>query len=152
MSEKEITTPPPKGLEEFLGGKVKKWRYYVAPSGLLGVIERGQVPVEGLESIERVYFWQGKVDEVRGSHAHEDGTWEIFQGIHGSVLLTLDDGHETVEIELQGGDAVYMPPMVWHDVMALVPSTLMNVLTNRPYDRRHYLEDREEFYLRVRGG
>lgn len=148
--QKEITTPAPKGLEEFLGGKVKKWRYYVSPDGVLGVIERSQVPVENLDPIERVYFWQGSAWEIRAGHAHADGTWEVFQGIHGVVLLTLDDGQETVQIELQGGDAIYMPHMVWHDVVAIQPGTLMNVLTNRAYDRQHYLEDKDAFYALVR--
>lgn len=85
---------------------------------------------------------------VRGGHAHLTLEQVVFC-VNGRLEAIVDDGMEQRTFALEDPRAgLYLPPMVWHDLVGFAPETAYLVLTSAPFDEADYIRDRDE-YLRA---
>lgn len=87
--------------------------------------------------------------DVRGVHAHRQCE-QILTCVHGSVLVTWDDGRDRGEVTLEHpSQSVYMPAMVWGSQRFADAETVLVVLASLPYDRSDYIESYDDFIAAV---
>lgn len=107
-------------------------------------------PVEGNVEIpfeiERVFFLYDIVaGAARGGHAHRQ-LQQVYVAAMGSFRVVLDDGHERRDIELrQPHVGLYIPTMVWTELVDFAAGTIAVVLASHPYDESEYIRDYSEF-------
>ncbi|MDQ3935582.1 MAG: FdtA/QdtA family cupin domain-containing protein [Actinomycetota bacterium] len=107
-------------------------------------------PVEGSAEIpfdvERVFFLYDVVAGAeRGGHAHRV-LEQVWVAAMGSFRAVLDDGRERRSIELrQPHVGLYIPTMVWCELVDFASGTICVVLASHPYDESEYIRDYDEF-------
>ena len=113
--------------------------------------ESGAVtPVHGGDEvpfgIERVFFLYDVVaGAVRGGHAHRE-LEQVWVAAMGSFRAVLDDGRERRSVELrQPHVGLYIPTMVWTELVDFASGTVCVVLASQPYDESEYVRDYDEF-------
>ena len=103
-----------------------------------------QIPFE----VKRTYFILANETQTQtGQHAHYKEE-EVFLVLKGKVnFVSIDKNGKEIMIELVGGEAVYVPKMVWHGFQKIAPQTVIVAFssTHHEADRSDYLEDREEY-------
>ena len=115
--------------------------------------ERGSISVMDRElpfEIKRV-FWLHHIKEnqSRGGHALLDGT-ELMCCMHGSFILELFDGIDTLKIEMKSPDVgVLIRPGIWFSTHSYKDEGVSLILANEEYKRDRYTYDFEE-YLSLR--
>jgi hypothetical protein len=113
-------------------------------------------PVEGNAEIpfalERVFFIYDVVAGAeRGGHAHRL-LEQVYVAVMGSFRVVLDDGRERRSVDLrQPNVGLYVPTMVWSELVDFASGTIAVVLASRAYDESEYIRDYAEF-KRVAGG
>lgn len=118
------------------------------PQGSLAFAETGeQIPFP----IARTFHVYGvPADAVRGGHAHLTLEQVVFC-VNGRLEAIVDDGFEQRTFALEDPRVgLYLPPMVWHDLVGFAPETAYLVLTSAPFDEADYIRDHDE-YLKVAG-
>ena len=107
-----------------------------------------EVPFE----IERVFFLYDVVAGAeRGGHAHRE-LEQVWVAAMGSFRAVLDDGSERRTIDLrQPHVGLYIPPMVWTELVDFASGTICVVLASQPYDESEYIRDYARF-RRLAGG
>jgi len=111
--------------------------------GNLSVIEENNhIPFK----IERA-FWIYDVPggETRGGHAYKE-TEEIIVALSGSFDVVLDDGKERKVFSLNRSYyGLYVPKLMWREMVNFSTNSLALVLSSTPYDAADYIRDYEEF-------
>lgn len=107
-------------------------------------------PIEGNVEIpfeiERVFFLYDIVAGAeRGGHAHRQ-LEQVYVAAMGSFRVVLDDGLERRDIELrQPHVGLYIPTMVWTELVDFASGTIAVVLASHHYDESEYIRDYSEF-------
>jgi hypothetical protein len=112
-------------------------------SGVITPVEAG---VEIPFAIERVFYLYDVVaGAVRGGHAHKE-LEQVYVAAMGSFRVVLDDGRERRAVDLkQPHVGLYIPTMVWSDLVDFASGTIAVVLASRHYDESEYVRDYDEF-------
>lgn len=118
------------------------------PRGNLTFIEGGQhIPFE----IKRIYYLYdipGGAD--RGAHGHRL-LQQFIIAMSGSFDIVLDDGFETRTIHMNRSYyGLYVPPMMWRDIINVSSGAVLLVLASRKYEESDYFRNYEEFLEIVR--
>jgi len=107
-------------------------------------------PVEGdVEipfAIERVFYLYDVVAGAkRAGHAHRE-LEQVCVAAMGSLRVILDDGRDRREVELrQPHVGLYIPTMVWTELVDFASGTIAVVLASRPYDESEYIREYSDF-------
>jgi dTDP-4-dehydrorhamnose 3,5-epimerase-like enzyme len=118
------------------------------PRGNLTFIEaRRHVPFE----IERVYYlYDVPGGETRGGHAHRR-LEQLIIAMSGAFDVVLDDGREQQVFPLNRSYyGLYVPTMVWRELVNFSSGSVCTVLASRPYEEEDYYRDHDEFVAAVR--
>jgi hypothetical protein len=103
-------------------------------------------PVHGAREIPfeiaRVFFLYDVVaDAERGGHAHRL-LEQVIVAAMGSFRVVLDDGRERTTVELrQPHVGLYVPTMVWSQLVDFASGSICVVLASRHYDESEYIRD-----------
>ncbi len=111
--------------------------------GNLSVIEQmNHVPFK----IERA-FWIYDVPggAARGGHAYRESE-EFIVALSGSFDVVIDDGKEKRVFSLNRSYyGLYVPKMMWREMVNFSTNSVALVLSSTPYDAADYIRDYEEF-------
>ena len=111
--------------------------------GNLSVIEQmNHVPFK----IERA-FWIYDVPggAARGGHAYRESE-EFIVALSGSFDVMIDDGKEKQVFSLNRSYyGLYVPKMMWREMVNFSTNSVALVLSSTPYDAADYIRDYEEF-------
>ena len=111
--------------------------------GNLSVIEQlDRIPFK----IERV-FWIYDVPggAARGGHAYRESE-EFIVALSGSFDVVIDDGKEKQVFSLNRSYyGLYVPKMMWREMVNFSTNSVALVLSSTPYDAADYIRDYEEF-------
>lgn len=111
--------------------------------GNLSVIEQlKQIPFK----VERA-FWIYDVPggEYRGGHAYRESE-EFIVALSGSFDVVIDDGKEKQVFSLNRSYyGLYVPKMMWREMVNFSTNSVALVLSSTPYDAADYIRDYEEF-------
>ena len=113
------------------------------PRGNLSVIEGGRhIPFE----IKRVfYLYDVPGGESRAGHALKN-TEQFIVAASGSFDVILDDGKERRTFVLnRSWKGIYVPPMVWRELINFSSAGVCLVLASAYYDENEYYRDYQEF-------
>lgn len=96
--------------------------------------------------IARVYHVYGvPAGAKRGGHAHR-GIEQLVVCLRGDFEITVDDGSRRGSFAI--GDprfALYLPPMVWHELTGFAADSAYYVVSSGLYDEGEYVRGYEEF-------
>jgi hypothetical protein len=107
-------------------------------------------PVEGSSEIpfpiERVFYLYDVIAGAeRGGHAHRL-LEQVYVAAMGSFRVVLDDGRDRRMVDLrQPHLGLYVPTMVWTELIEFASGTIAVVLASRQYDESEYIRDYSEF-------
>jgi|ERR1035441_2893179 UDP-2-acetamido-3-amino-2,3-dideoxy-glucuronate N-acetyltransferase len=99
---------------------------------------------------KRFYYILNTHDGVkRGKHAHwEEG--EVVLALSGSFTVLADDGTSETTYRLDRPDAaLYIPPMIWHELYEFSADAVCAVFASERFNIKDYCCDYEQF-LRAR--
>ena len=119
------------------------------PRGNLSFIEGGRhIPFE----IKRVfYLYDVPGGETRAGHALKN-IEQLIIAASGSFDLILDDGKERRTIGLnRSWKGVYVPPMMWRELVNFSSAGVCLVLASDYYDENDYVRNYDNFLRTVRG-
>lgn len=117
------------------------------PRGNLSFIEGGRhVPFE----IKRVYYlYDVPGGETRAGHAMKTGSKFIIAA-SGSFDLVLDDGKTRKTVGLnRSWKGVYVPPMIWRELVNFSSAGVCLVLASDYYDEVDYIREYQDFLRAV---
>jgi hypothetical protein len=97
-------------------------------------------------AVRRVYYlYDVPGGAERGGHAHRD-LQQLIVCAAGAFDLVLDDGRGRRTLRLDRPDTgVYIPQLLWRELLHFAPGTVCMVLASRPYDEADYIRDYGEF-------
>jgi hypothetical protein len=85
------------------------------------------------------------VGAERGGHAHRT-LEQVYVAAMGSFRVVLDDGRKRRDVELrQPHVGLYIPAMVWTELVDFASGTIAVVLASQHYDEPEYIRDYSEF-------
>lgn len=111
--------------------------------GTLVAIEQNKdIPFE----IRRVYYMYDTTEHVhRGKHSHKC-LEQILICICGSCTVTLDDGKERLDLELNKRfEGLYIGPNTWREMHHFSSDAVLMVLASELYMEEDYIRDYDEF-------
>jgi len=118
------------------------------PRGTLSVIE-GR-PFFPFDPKRFFYIYGVPEGGQRGCHALRTSE-ELIIALAGSFKIVVRDGDSAVEFQLDRPDqALYVPPLIWHELGDFAPGSVCGVLASARYDSRGYLRVYEDFLEAVR--
>jgi hypothetical protein len=96
--------------------------------------------------IARLYFlYDIQFGAARGGHAHRDAQ-QVMVAAMGSFSVVVDDGRASRTFELrQPHVGLYVPCMVWSELVDFASGSIAVVLASAVYDEDDYVRDYEEF-------
>lgn len=102
--------------------------------------------------IARVFFVYGVPGKaVRGGHAHLTLQQAVFC-VHGSLDVVVDDGSQRKTLTLDDPrTGIYLPPLVWHDLVGFAEGTVYLALTSANFEESDYIRDYDEYLTTVKG-
>ena len=118
------------------------------PRGSLTSIEGEcqEIPID----IKRIFYMHHVVDD-RGGHAHI-GTDQVLIPIHGSFMLKLFDGKDTIEFNMNDcTKGVYVPRLTFTDMYDFTPDAVCLVLANTHYDMGQSLRSMDAYMTYLKG-
>ena len=113
------------------------------PEGSLTPVEAGRtVPFD----IARIYYIYDVVQgSSRGGHAHV-ALHQLIVAAMSRFAVVVDDGRSRRHIELDRADqGLYVPPMIWRELISFSSGAVCIVLASLPYDEADYIRDRGAF-------
>lgn len=121
--------------------------------------ERGNLVViegEGIDipfDIKRVFYIYGSDSTVvRGQHANKE-TEFLLVNVCGTSKVRVDDGKESVVIELNKPRmGLYISSMVWKDMYEFSEDSVLLVLASKHYDGNEYIRDYDEYLEILKAG
>ena len=91
----------------------------------------------------------GRVDQLRGEHAHRR-CHQLIIATTGAVSVLTDNGSELIEVRIDEPNiGVYLPPMVWGVQFRHTADAVLMVLASDRYDADDYIRDYDEFIREV---
>lgn len=101
--------------------------------------------------IARVYYlYDVPGGESRGGHAHRE-LEQFIIAMSGSFDVVLDDGREQRTFSLNRSYyGLYIPRMVWRELVNFSSGSVCTVLASRPYEEEDYFRDYDEFVAAMR--
>ncbi len=101
--------------------------------------------------IRRVYTLTGvPPGALRGGHGHH-ALEQLFVALSGAVDVRVADGTRTRSFRLSRPDeGLYLPRLLWRELVNFAPGTVVMVLASLPYDEADY-ERTWDGFLRARG-
>lgn len=123
--------------------KILEFNEFGDERGCLVVAEGSMdVPFE----IKRVFYMYGTDSEmIRGQHANRESEFVLIN-VSGSSKVKVDDGKESVVIELDKPRmGLYLSTMVWKDMYDFSEDSVLLVLASTHYDDGEYIRDYNEF-------
>jgi len=130
-----------------MGIQSSKCRIVEVPSfkdnrGTLAVVEG---PTTLPFQAKRFYYIYGAEGASRACHAHRTEEELVF-ALAGTFTVRVDDGETSHEFHLHRPDrALYIPPLLWHEVHSFSSGAVCAVLASQRYDATDYFQDYEEF-------
>ncbi len=118
------------------------------PRGNLVVLEEGRdIPF----AVKRCYYIYGvREDAPRGFHAHKT-LQQLLICVAGGCDILLDDGAAKTTLRLDDpAAAVYVGPLVWHEMRNFTADCVLLALASAVYDESDYIRDYEDFLQRVK--
>jgi len=96
--------------------------------------------------IQRVYHVYGvPAGGSRGGHAHRT-LQQFIIAANGSFDVNVDDGTGRRSFHLsRPGEGLYLPAMIWREVVRFSPGAVCLVLASKPYDESDYYRVYEDF-------
>lgn len=132
------------------------WRIVSLPQ--ISRPEGGLTPVEGSSDlipfdIARVfYLYDIPGGAARAGHAHHR-LQEFIVCALGSFRVSLDDGESEEVVELNRAyNGLYVPPLVWRELIDFSAGAIGLVLASRPYEESDYIRDYDDYASVVEGG
>jgi uncharacterized RmlC-like cupin family protein len=119
-----------------------------APQGTLAFAEgEDHVPF----SIARVFFvYDVPGEAARGGHAHLVLEEAVFC-LAGRLDVVVDDGSQRQTFALEDPHVgLYLPPMVWHDLIGFAPGTAYLAAASTHFEESDYIRDYDEYLAAVR--
>lgn len=113
------------------------------PRGNLTFIEGGNhIPFE----IARVYYlYDVPGGETRGGHAHRQ-LEQLIIAMSGAFDVVLDDGTDRRTVSLNRSYyGLYVPRMVWRELVNFSSGSVCTVLASRPYESEDYYYEYDRF-------
>lgn len=117
--------------------------------GSLTVIENNKnIPFE----VKRVYYiYDVPSGEKRAGHAHK-ALHQLIVAISGSFDVVIDDGYERKTFHLNcASHGLYIPPMVWRDIMNFSSGAVCVALASNFYDESDYYRNYQDFIKSIEG-
>lgn len=118
------------------------------PRGNLTALEGGrEIPF----AIQRVYYlYDVPGGATRGAHAHRR-LEQVLISVHGSFDVVVHDGrHEETFTLNRAYRGLYIPPMIWRDIINFSSGSVCLVLASAYYDEADYIRDHNAFLRTVR--
>lgn len=117
-------------------------RQFIEPNGNL-------IPIEFDKTIPfkpaRTFFVCNVPDQSpRGKHAHHK-TKQVLICLNGKITVTLHDGVNKKDYELNSGDSIYVPNLIWDEQIYHSNDTVLISLCSTHYDTNDYIHDFNEF-------
>jgi len=114
--------------------------------------ERGHlVIVEGMQdvpfAIQRIFYIYGSdPDVVRGQHANKK-TQFVLINVAGTSQVRVRDGkgNEVLYSLNRPHTGIYLPNMIWKDMLNFSEDSVLLVLASEHYDPDEYIRDYDEF-------
>lgn len=138
----ETTSTDPKGCQLF------EFPAFTDRRGTLSFVEQGRhIPFD----IRRIFYLYGvPAGEKRAAHALFK-CQQCLIAMAGEFDVLLDDGFMQKTYHLaQPNLGLYVPAMVWREVLNFSPGAVCLVLASEFYDPDDYFEDHENFAKKVR--
>jgi dTDP-4-dehydrorhamnose 3,5-epimerase-like enzyme len=97
-------------------------------------------------SIARIYYvYDVPNGAVRGGHAHRE-LEQMIVGVAGKFEIVVDDGSARKRFTMESSRVgLYMPPMVWHELVDFSAGSAYFALASAYYDEADYYRDYGEF-------
>lgn len=104
-------------------------------------------------AIARVYYlYDVPGGASRGGHAHRQ-LEQLIVAMSGSFDVALDDGRAKKTVSLNRSYyGLYMPCMIWRELVNFSSGSVCAVLASRPYEEDDYHRDYDEFARAARAG
>ena len=117
-------------------------RYYDPRGSLTPIYNQEHIP---FDIVRTFYLYDVPGGSSRGGHAH----WqlqELIVSVMGAFDVIIDDGtgKETVRLE-RAYYGLYVPSMVWRELINFSSGGICLVLTSHPYEEQDYIRDYHVF-------
>lgn len=91
-------------------------------------------------------------ERVRGSHAHRT-LHEFLIAVYGTVMVTADNGHQRLQVELDSPTlALHLPPMIWTVQYGYSADAVLLAIVSHEYDAADYIRDYDEYRSLINDG
>ena len=108
------------------------------------------IPIESGKDVDLVFkrsFFVFDVPkgEKRGYHAHRTSE-QVLICPFGKCTVTVKDGNDRKDIVLDTpGKAIYVPSMIWNEILYEEENCIFLALTSETYDKEEYIGNWKEF-------
>jgi len=96
--------------------------------------------------IKRIFFLHGKINKIRGDHAHKKCS-QLFMAVSGKMLLEIRTTTLTKKISINSNSkfAILVPPKYWCSIKFLKKNSTLMVMNDREYEFNDYIETFKEY-------
>lgn len=117
-------------------------RIYDRRGSLTSICRGEHVP---FEVVRTYYLYDVPGGASRGGHAHRQ-LQQLMVSVMGAFDVILDDGSEKRTVRLDRAyHGLYIPPLIWRELVNFSSGAICLVLTSLPYDENEYVRDYEGF-------
>lgn len=104
--------------------------------------------------IKRIFYIYGtEPDVIRGQHANRNSEFVLVNVAGSCKVRTLDGRGEEQVFELNRPNmGLYIPKMVWKDMFAFSPDSILLCIASEGYDPSEYIRDIAEFECEAKKG
>jgi hypothetical protein len=111
------------------------------PEGAISVVE-GEADVIPFRIARTFYVYDVVGGAIRGGHAHRE-LEQFLVAVMGGFTVLLWDGTEQRDIAMNRPYfGLYVPPLIWTDLVDFTSGAVCVVLASLPYEERDYFRDR----------